>query len=84
MERRERSTLIKNRIVQIVELGELDYDHEIEIVQFLADHLALSTLSQYAKDAGLSYNGAKKRKSKEMFVSMRGIDLICSHGVQRL
>ena len=40
MERRERSTLIKNRIVQIVELGELDYDHEIEIVQFLADHLA--------------------------------------------
>ena len=48
MERRERSTLIRDRLVQVVELGELDYDHEIELVQFLADHLQLSTLSKYA------------------------------------
>lgn len=82
MERRERSTLIRDRLVQVVELGELDYDHEIELVQFLADHLQLSTLSEYARGAGISYNGAKKRKTKEMFVSLRGIDLICGYGIR--
>lgn len=75
-----RSKLIKERLFECLKNGELTYTNEIEIVQYIAQRLNLTTKSKYAKEKNLSYNGLKLRieKGKEMVIELNGVDLICN------
>jgi hypothetical protein len=42
------------------EAGELDDDSLVKIIELAGSYLNLKTVSKYAKDNGISYNGAKK------------------------
>jgi hypothetical protein len=41
------------------EAGELDNNSLVQIIELSASYLNLKTISQYAKDHNISYNGAK-------------------------
>ena len=75
-----RSKLIKERLFECLKNGELTYTNEIEIVQYIAQRLNLTTKSQLAKERGISFNGMKSRikSGKEMIIELNGTELICN------
>ena len=51
-----------------IEAGELTNDEIVQIIELLGGYLNLQTIPVYAKENGISYNGAKKfRKVVELF-----------------
>lgn len=51
-----------------IEAGELTNDEIVQIIELLGGYLNLQTIPAYAKENGISYNGAKKfRKVVELF-----------------
>ncbi len=70
-----KSTEISNYIAQQVQNNELDNEGLVQIIALCDSFLNLKSISQYAKDNNLSYNGAKKnRKAVELFGSKFIID----------
>lgn len=60
-----RSELIKNRLIECIHNGELDNPDLVQIFEHVGKILNLKTLSNYAKDNGITYNGAKIRLAKQ-------------------
>jgi hypothetical protein len=56
-----RSELIRERLFECIHNSEIENDDLIKILEHLGKILNVKTLSQYARDNGLTYNGAKKR-----------------------
>lgn len=59
----KRSELIRERLFECIHNGELETSDLVQIIEHLSIILNLKTLSQYAKDEQISYNGAKKRQT---------------------
>ena len=60
--------LISELITSGVFEKELSNSNLVQIIELCGDYLNIRTISQYAKDEGISYNGAKKRiKPVEIF-----------------
>jgi hypothetical protein len=51
---------IKGHLVKRIENGELSNDDLVQLIELLGGYLNLSTIPNYAKLNGLSYNGVKK------------------------
>lgn len=64
--------LLTNKICEHIgnrfETGELDNADLVQIIEHLGGYLNLATISQYAGERRMSYNGVKKfRETKELF-----------------
>ena len=70
----ERSALIRERLFECIHNGELNNNDLVQIIEHVGRILNLQTLSSYAKQERISYNGAKKRNLKT--VCLNGVDLI--------
>jgi hypothetical protein len=55
------------------EAGELDDHSLVQLIELAGSYLNLKTVSKYAKDNGISYNGAKKYRKT---VNLLGIKFI--------
>jgi len=51
---------VKEYIYKTALKGELDNDGLVQIIELCGELLNLKTITQYAKDNNISYNGAKK------------------------
>lgn len=51
---------ICEHLSQRIEAGELNNDDMVQIIEHLGAYLNLQTISNYAKENKISYNGAKK------------------------
>ena len=51
---------VKEYIYKTALKGELDNDGLVQIIELCGELLNLKTITQYAKDNSISYNGAKK------------------------
>ena len=60
----DRSLIIKDRLFACIHKGELNNDDLVQIFEHVAIILNIKTLSQYAKDENISYQGAIKRNLK--------------------
>lgn len=59
---------IKDRISQYTIDGKLSNEDLVQIIELCGSYLNLKTRSQYAKESGISYNGAKKfRQNIQIF-----------------
>lgn len=76
----DRSSKIKNRLIECVRNGELTMGDELEIIEFLVNRMNLITPAQYARRERISRAGAKKRMEagKEAFVKLQGKVFIVS------
>ncbi|NRA48933.1 MAG: hypothetical protein HRU12_07350 [Phaeodactylibacter sp.] len=74
----KRSELIKNRLLQCCEKGELFTYDLVEILNRLGKDLNLCSNSEAARLRGITPQGMKKRvdDKKEMVVELNGIKLI--------
>lgn len=70
----DRSELIKNRLFECIHNGELKNDDLVQIFEHISVILNIKTLSKYAKDANISYQGALKRKLK--IYNFNGLKLV--------
>ena len=60
--------IICNHISERIEGNQLSNDDCVKIIEHIGSYLNLQTVSDYAKSAGISYNGAKHFRSvKEIF-----------------
>jgi hypothetical protein len=68
------SERIKNRLIQCVEDGEVSLGDMIDILQYLANKVNLTTQAKYAKKHGISRPSVIKRldSGKEAFVEIIG------------
>ena len=57
-----RSELIRNRLGECIHNGELANEDLVEIFKLVGQILNIKTLSDYARDNKISYQGALKRK----------------------
>ena len=65
------SELILNSVKRAVQNNELYTNHAIEITEILFNHLNLQPLNNKgARNAGLSYNGLKKRGNNKKLVEV--------------
>jgi len=55
----ERSTLIKDRFIQVMNNGELNYDDELAIIKALFTRYSLMTIQDYADFSCKSYPGVQ-------------------------
>ena len=80
MEKQNRSELIAKRLKECDKNNELNYKEQVELVQYFAHKLNLTTKSIFAKENNVSYNGLKLRikEHKEMIIKLNGIELICN------
>lgn len=64
---------VKNQVLidvdQITDVGKM-----VQIIELLSHKLNLKTVSCYAKDNGLSYNGVKKFRNK---ITIGGVKFVC-------
>jgi len=51
---------IKDIIEESAQCGNLSNSDLVQIIELAGEYLNLQTISNYAKDSGLSYNGVKK------------------------
>ena len=51
---------ICSHLSQRIEAGELANDELVQIIEHVGSYLNLATISNYAKQNNMSYNGAKK------------------------
>lgn len=59
---------IKSHLAKRIENGELTNDQIVQLIALLGSYLNLKTIPDYARENGISYNGAKKfRKSVTLF-----------------
>ena len=66
---------LKEYISKTAMKGELDNDSLVQIIELCGGFLNLKTISQYAKDNNISYNGVKKcRNVIEVFGNKYVID----------
>ena len=70
-----RSELIKNRLIECIHNGELENTDLVQIFEHVGKILNLKTLSNYAKDNGITYNGAKVRLAKQEPIIVDDIEL---------
>lgn len=61
METLDRGGKIKNRLFECIHNGEIENSDLVQIIEHNCKILNLQTISNYAKNEGISYNGAKKR-----------------------
>ena len=54
--------LIKQRITHYFLENQLSNEDMVQIIEHIGGYLNLKSRSQYAKDFGISYNGAKKHR----------------------
>ena len=50
-------------IAELVESGKLSNDELVQIIELCGMYLNLQSISDYAKEIGLSYNGVKKTRN---------------------
>jgi hypothetical protein len=62
----ERSIKIKERVFECIHNGELENSDLVQIFEHIGTILNLQTLSNYAKNNKISYNGALKRKTERL------------------
>lgn len=60
----EKTEKIKEFIFNKMTNGELNQDSMVQIIELCSMFLNLKTISQYAKDHNMSYNGVKKHRAK--------------------
>ena len=61
----------------LIEINEItDPNKMVQIIELLSFKLDLKTISRYAKDNGLSYNGAKRFRNK---IEIGGVDFVCDN-----
>lgn len=63
------SELIRERLFECIHNGELSNDDLVKIIEHVSDILNLQTLSNYAKNQNISYNGAKKRRLEKVNIA---------------
>lgn len=64
-----------NFVAKKFEQGELNNDSLVQLIELCGDYLNLQTISHYAKDHKMSYNGVKHhREIKEIFNQKYVID----------
>lgn len=51
---------ICNHLAERIEAGQLNNDEIVQIIELCGSYLNLRTISDYAKEENISYNGAKK------------------------
>jgi hypothetical protein len=69
-----RGDLIVQRLFECIHNGELETTHLVQIFEFIGnDYLNCRTLSNWARENGKSYNGAKLQKNK---VFIDGVTLV--------
>ena len=54
-----------DRIGCLIQSGDLKQESMVQIIELVGSYLNLRTISQYAKENHLSYNGVKKQKKQE-------------------
>jgi hypothetical protein len=65
---KEKNDKLKTFIFQKFQDGELDNDTLVQLIEQAGNYLNLKTITDYAKDNGISYNGVKNnRKIIELF-----------------
>ena len=64
---------ICNHLTQRIENGELSNADIVQIIEHAGGYLNLQTISDYAKNNGLSYNGAKKFRNT---ISLFGVKFV--------
>lgn len=69
-----RSQIITHRLKECIHNGEIENIDLVQIFEHVGKILNLKTLSNYAKDNGITYNGAKVRLSKQQPIVIDGID----------
>lgn len=60
----ERSAYIRERLFECIHKWELQTGDLVQIIEHLAVILNIKTLTNYAKENKITYNGAKHRKKK--------------------
>jgi hypothetical protein len=59
---------ILNRLSELIETNQLNNEDLVQIIEHVGGYLNLETISEYAKNNNLSYNGVKKcRKIIKLF-----------------
>jgi hypothetical protein len=59
---------ILNRLSELIETDQLNNDDLVQIIAHVGSYLNLQTISEYAKENNMSYNGVKKcRKTMILF-----------------
>jgi hypothetical protein len=59
---------ILNRLSELIETDQLNNDDLVHIIAHVGSYLNLQTISEYAKENNMSYNGVKKcRKTMNLF-----------------
>ena len=59
---------ILNRLSELIETNQLNNEDLVHIIEHVGSYLNLQTISEYAKDNNISYNGVKKcRKTIKLF-----------------
>lgn len=68
---------ICERLSELIESNKLSNDDCVQIIEHIGSYLNLCTISDYARQNGISYNGAKKfRKTLKIFNTKFVIDNI--------
>jgi hypothetical protein len=65
---------IQEHISMRIEGGELSNNDLVQLIEHVGAYLNLKTIPQYAKQHGISYNGAKFRKVIKLFNTKYIID----------
>lgn len=65
---------INDRINVLVQSGELKTEDQILIIQNILPFLNLKTISKYAEDEGISYNGALDRIERNKVLCIELLD----------
>jgi len=63
---------VANRYIKSSEEGHITMDEELRILEYLVQRYKLTSLSDFAKEQNISYNGAKKRinSGKVMYIEL--------------
>ena len=59
--------------------GELSQQDQIDLLLLLCQYLNLQTLVNYANGEGITYNGAKKRRTKRIVIG--GISFVITQAI---
>lgn len=70
----ERSRKIRERLIECSSNGELNYTDELHILNHLITKFNPVSLSQYARQEGISVNGAKSRVKSGKVMFFKAID----------
>jgi hypothetical protein len=76
----EYSELVTNRMIECLDNNKIFMHHELQIVDYSLQRLNLKTISQYAREKGISPNGVKDRikRGKVMSITVSGTTFVAS------